>query len=102
MTLGPNASPTVAPSVVKMPLREASDGVVPCISSSPRNQCVVHSRCRRSLFERSPRRASAATSLRQSEHVELIAEPGLQLGRQAHETERQPGATRADGDVLLA
>jgi hypothetical protein len=28
MTLGPNASPTVAPSVVKMPLRVASDGGV--------------------------------------------------------------------------
>src|SRR6187551_3942231 len=55
--------------------------------------------------ERPPRRASAAAtapSLRQCEHVELIAQPRLQLRGQAHEAERQTGAARADGDVLLA
>src|SRR6185436_20566169 len=100
-----SARPTVAPSAVSIPLREASLGAVAAfISSSPGVRCIVHGRCRRDLFEQPPRRASAAAteaSLRQSEHEQLIAKPRLELGRQADETEREPGAARAGGDVLL-
>src|SRR6185503_612205 len=41
MTLGPKAKPTVAPSVVRIPLRVASDGAVAvCISNSPESEAL--------------------------------------------------------------
>src|SRR5688572_19076363 len=82
MTLGPSARPIVAPNVVKMPLREPSDGGLAVCMRSPRSAILF--------------------VLRQSEHEQLIAQPRLQVRRQADETEREPRAARADGDVLLA
>src|SRR5688572_26225154 len=72
---------------------------------SPGNDALCTAGCLRGLVARAAtrtRRGGTATSLRQSEHEQLVSKPGLELRRQADEAEREPRAASARGDVLLA
>src|SRR3954464_6077390 len=103
ITLGPNASPTAGPQVVRMPEVVTSEvcAVVAMSRASPR----IARRSRSGFYAVALAVRSACRlgcELRQRKHEQLVADARVQLRRETREAICESRAARADRNVLLA